>query len=243
LLDHYGKLSSKQIASKGMSDFVTEIDRHCEKAVIQIIKEKFPYHDILAEESGHAREASPYCWIIDPLDGTTNYIHGFPVFSVSIGLEHQGQRKIGVVYDPLRKELFHAEQGQGAYLNGKKISVSQRTNLRECLIATGFPFRIHQRLDRYIPTFRAILLEVAGLRRAGSAAIDLAYTACGRVDGFWEMGLSAWDVCAGALLVEEAGGVFSDFEGNPKINKQGDVLAGPLRVHRFLMKKIQESIS
>lgn len=241
LMDNFGKLTQGQIASKGMSDFVTEIDKLCEKEVIQTIKKKFPEHAILAEESGHERQKSDYRWVIDPLDGTTNYIHGFPMFCVSIGLEYKGKRKVGVVFNPMHKEFFHAEKGGGAFLNGKKIAVSKRTDPRECLIATGFPFRIHERLDRYIPTFRAILLEVAGLRRAGSAALDLAYTACGRFDGFWEMGLSRWDYCAGALLVEEARGFFTGFRGESEISDGGDILAGPKAIHHFLSEILKRS--
>lgn len=243
LIENYGKLTQRQIVSKGLSDYVTEIDHLCEKEVIGIIHKKFPDHAILAEESGQGKEKSECRWIIDPLDGTTNYIHGFPFFSVSIGLEVRGQRQIGIVYDPLHDELFHAEKGKGAFLNGKKISVSRRTDPREALIATGFPFRIHKRLDEYLPTFRAILLEVAGLRRAGSAALDLAYTACGRVDGFWEMGLSPWDICAGALLVEEAGGIFSGFRGETAIDQRGDVVCGSPTIHHFLRQKLKESLN
>lgn len=242
LLENYGHLTQGQIVSKGLSDFVTEIDKKCEKEIIQFIKKKFPDHAILAEESGQEKQKSDYRWVIDPLDGTTNYIHGFPMFSISIGLEHQGKRHVGVVFDPLREELFHAEAGRGAFLNGNKISVSRRDNLRDSLIATGFPFRIHERLDRYLPTFRAVLLEVSGLRRAGSAALDLAYTACGRVDGFWEMGLSPWDICAGALLMEEAGGIFSGFFGETQINEHGDVLCGPPKIHRLLMEILKKTL-
>lgn len=239
LIEHYGKLKSRQISLKGARDYVTEIDKLSEKEIIQTLKAKFPDHSILAEESGEDSLKSEFQWIIDPLDGTINYIHEFPMFSVSIALEHNGKKKVGVIYDPLKKELFYAQEGKGAFLNDQKIQVSQKENLKEALLATGFPFLIHERLDPYLDIFRVIFSKVTGIRRAGSAAIDLAYTACGRFDGFWEMGLSPWDIAAGILLVEEAGGRVSGFHGEKEISESGDIVCGNPKIHPQIIEIIQ----
>ncbi len=239
LVESYGQLKKDQVSLKGARDFVTEIDKKSEKEILNIIQSQFPDHSILAEESGIQENNSDYQWIIDPLDGTVNYIHEFPIFCVSIGMEYQGKRKIGVVYDPLRQELFSAEQGQGAHLNGKKISVTPITELSEAILATGFPFRIHDRLDNYLQMFKSVFQNVSGIRRGGSAAIDLAYTACGRFDGFWEMGLSPWDISAGLLLIEEAGGLTSGFDGNYVGLKTEDIICGAPKVQTQLLNLIK----
>jgi myo-inositol-1(or 4)-monophosphatase len=232
------------VTRKRHNDFVTEVDKAAEQAVIEILHRAYPDHAILAEESGATAgqaAGSEYTWIIDPLDGTTNFIHGFPQYAVSIGLKHKGVLVQGVVYDPTKNELFTATRGRGAYLNERRMRVSKRLQLNEALIGTGFPFRDFADLDEYLAMFRALTARVAGIRRAGSAALDIAYVAAGRLDGFWEMGLSPWDMAAGALMVQEAGGLVGDLRGdggfldsgrmicgNPKIFAQLVQIVGPL---------------
>lgn len=236
LMASLGKLKPSDVRKKGESDWVTTIDHASEKAIIRIVKRAFPNHTVKAEESAPKAAASPFQWLIDPLDGTVNYMHGFPMFCVSIALSKRGVLEVGVVYDPLRKELFTAQRGRGACLNGKPIAVTKRPALKESLLATGFPFRAQRHLDLYLESFRRIFLETGWIRRAGSAALDLAYTACGRVDGFWEMSLSPWDVAAGALLIEEAGGKVSDFFGDSRYLETGHITAGNPAVHKQLVK-------
>ena len=217
------------VARKRHNDFVTEVDRAAEQAVIEILHRAYPDHAILAEETGaRAGQAgeSEYTWIIDPLDGTTNFIHGFPQYAVSIGLRHKGVLQQGVVYDPAKNELFTASRGRGAFLNERRIRVSKRAQLNEALIGTGFPFRDLAGLDEYLSMFREITARTAGIRRAGAAALDIAYVAAGRLDGFWEMGLSPWDMAAGALLVQEAGGLVGDFHGDQGYLESGRVICG-----------------
>lgn len=238
LMEHYGKLKKDQVSLKGARDYVTEIDNISEKEILQTIQSKFPDHSILAEESGQSTKESPYEWVLDPLDGTVNYVHGFPMFSISIALTYNRERKVGVIYDPLKNELFCAEKGIGAFLNNQKITVTQSKTLEEAFVATGFPFRIHDRLDPYLEIFKLIFKSVTGIRRAGSAALDLAYTACGRFDGFWEMGLSPWDITAGLLLIEEAGGVISGFHNEKEIGPEGDVVCGNPEIHKLILQKI-----
>jgi myo-inositol-1(or 4)-monophosphatase len=230
------KLESLQVAEKGRNDFVTRVDHAAEEAIIEVIKDHYPDHAILAEESGASGEHE-YQWIIDPLDGTTNYLHGFPVFCVSIAVTHLGELQHGVVYDPLRQEIFSASRGQGAQLDGHKIRVSKQAGLKNALIATGFPYRMGEReIDRYLGMLRAVMLETAGVRRPGSAALDLCYVAAGRVDGFWELGLSKWDVAAGALIIREAGGRISDFRGTDAYLDSGNLVAGTPKVYAALSK-------
>jgi myo-inositol-1(or 4)-monophosphatase len=231
-----------RVSAKGRSDFVTEVDRAAEEAIIDTLHTAYPQHSILAEESGasHNRASDEYRWIIDPLDGTTNFIHGFPQYAVSIALEHRGQLAQAVVYDPTRNELFTASKGRGAFLNDRRIRVSRRTHLRECLIGTGFPFRSLEHLDAYVRMFKRITEETAGIRRPGAAALDLAYVAAGRLDGFWEIGLSAWDMAAGALLILEAGGFIADFKGEPNYLARGNVVSGNPKVFPQLLKLVQE---
>jgi myo-inositol-1(or 4)-monophosphatase len=231
-----------KVASKGRSDFVTEVDRAAEAAIIDILKQAYPTHAILAEESGASNPegGDEYTWIIDPLDGTTNFIHGFPQYAVSIGLQHRGQITQGVVYDPTRNELFTASRGRGAFLNERRIRVSRRTKLAESLIGTGFPFRQLEHLDEYVRMFKRITESTAGIRRPGAAALDLAYVACGRLDGFWEFGLSAWDMAAGSLLIQEAGGMLSDFDGEPDFLASGHIVCGAPRVFEQLLPLVQE---
>lgn len=233
LLASYGKLKRGQISMKTKNDFVTEIDKRSEKTVISIIKRHFPADTIQAEESG-VTPGEGRLWIIDPLDGTSNYIHQLPAFAVSIGVLEAGRLRAGVIYDPLHDELFQAERGKGAFLNGRRLRVTRVPKLADSLMATGFPFRARVRFDQYYESFRRITLASVGLRRCGSAALDLAYVACGRFDGFWEMDLSPWDIAAGALLIEEAGGRITDFWGESDYLKSGDTLASNGLIHREL---------
>ena len=230
------RLESLSIAEKGRNDFVTQIDQQAEAAIIEVIREHYPEHSILAEESG-ADGDHEYQWIIDPLDGTTNFIHGFPVFSISIAVAQGGVLQHGVVYDPLRQEIFSASRGEGAQLDGHKIRVSKAVSLKGSLVATGFPYRMNEsEVDRYLDMLRAVIIETAGVRRPGSAALDLCYVAAGRVDGFWELGLSKWDVAAGTLILREAGGRISDFRGTDAFLDSGNIVAGSPRVYAALSK-------
>ena len=222
------------IDSKGRNDFVSEVDHQSESIIIDTIHKSYPGHAILAEERGQQGD-NEYQWVIDPLDGTTNFLHGFPQFAVSIALLHRGIPDQGVVYDPLRQELFTASKGAGAYLNRKRIRVSKRKSLQGALLGTGFPFGDNRHLDYFIATYRALFPLVAGIRRAGAASLDLAYVACGRLDGFWEIGLQPWDIAAGDLLIHEAGGVVSNIEGKPGHLDSGDILAGPLPLHKQML--------
>jgi myo-inositol-1(or 4)-monophosphatase len=216
------------VTKKRHNDFVTEVDKAAEAEIIDILRKAYPDHAILAEESGAsgASADAEFKWIIDPLDGTTNFIHGFPQYCVSIGLMHKGVITQGVIFDPTRNELFTTTRGAGAYLNDRRIRVSKRLKLAETLVGTGFPFRDMRQLDHYIAMFRDVTKNVAGIRRAGSAALDLAYVACGRLDAFWEIGLAPWDMAAGSLLIQEAGGLVGDLEGEADYMESGNVVAG-----------------
>lgn len=225
-------------SEKGHKDFVTAVDREAEAAIVAIIQDIYPDHDIIAEESPIAQPKSDYRWIVDPLDGTTNFIHGYPVFSVSIGVSCQGRMMIGVVFDPIRRELFTAEAGRGAFLNDRPIRISEVRKLDEALILTGFPFRAPGYIDKYLSIFKAVFKASRGIRRAGSAALDLAYVACGRAEGFFELALSPWDMAAGAVLVLEAGGAVTDFEGGEAYMDTGHVVAGPEEIVAQILPKI-----
>ena len=236
LMDHYGKLKNDEVSRKGDYDWVTTIDRLSEEMIIRILKSAFPDHTILAEESAPETPRGRMQWLIDPLDGTVNYIHRFPMFGVSIALMQEGTLQVGVVYDPIRQELFTALSGEGAWLNGSRIQVTKHPGLKEAMLATGFPFRAQRHIELYLASFRQIFLRTGSIRRAGSAAIDLAYTACGRLDGFREMALSPWDMAAGVLLIEEAGGKVSDFYGEPRYLENGHITAGNPLVHQGLVE-------
>jgi myo-inositol-1(or 4)-monophosphatase len=231
-------LDGLTVTAKQHNDFVTEVDRAAEAAVIETLHKAYPDHAMLAEESG-AAGASDYTWIIDPLDGTTNFIHGFPQYAVSIGLRHRGTITQAVVYDPGRNELFTASKGRGAFLNDRRIRVSKRTRLRDALIGTGFPFKEIGHLDEYLRMLTAVMRGSAGVRRAGAAALDLAYVAAGRLDGFWELGLSPWDTAAGSLLIFEAGGLVSDLDGEPNYLDAGHVVCGSPKVFAQLLQVVQ----
>ncbi len=230
------RLESLEVVEKGRNEFVSAVDRAAETAIIEVIRDHYPEHAILGEESGASGDHD-YQWIIDPLDGTTNYLHGFPVFSVSIAVAHAGTIEHGVVYDPLRQEIFTASRGQGAHLDGRRIRVSKRIGLKRALLATGFPYRITaDATDAYLAMLRAVLVETAGVRRLGSAALDLCYVAAGRVDGFWELGLQKWDLAAGSLIIREAGGRISDFNGTDAYIDSGNIVAGTPKVYAALSK-------
>ena len=223
----------------GALNLVTAADRAAERAIIGVIRKRFPQHAILAEETGGNRGRAPYKWVIDPLDGTTNFAHGFPMACVSIGFEEAGQVMLGGVFEPFHGELFTAERGHGAYLNGRRIRVSATRELSRSLLATGFPYDRRRRADYYLSIYKAFMGRSHGVRRCGAAAIDLAYVACGRFDGFWEMKLSPWDVSAGALLVEEAGGIISNFDGSSYDRYGAETLASNGRIHPEMIKVLK----
>ncbi len=228
------------ITDKGHNDFVTEVDKLAESIIIEIIHDAYPDHSFLAEESGESGDEneSEYQWIIDPLDGTTNFLHTYPQFSVSIALKHKGILDQAVIYDPVRSELFTASRGRGAFLDNRRIRVGKRLGLKGSLIGTGFPVRNIDQLDAYLETFKAIFKDTSGIRRAGSAALDLAYVASGRLDGFWEMHLQPWDIAAGTLLIQEAGGIVGDMEGGSDHIKKGSVVAGNPKVFKEIIQRL-----
>jgi myo-inositol-1(or 4)-monophosphatase len=233
------RLDSLKVDSKGRNDFVSDIDRKAEADIIATIHRSYPQHAIHGEETGRSGSGDTV-WIIDPLDGTTNFLHGFPTFAVSIAVEHRGRLEHAVVYDPLRQEFFTASRGEGAQLEGKKIRVSSQKTLEGALIGTGFPFRAGANIDDYLAMLKVVMSTAAGVRRPGAASLDLAYVAAGRIDGFWEFGLSPWDTAAGALLIQEAGGRIGTpagveyslgpnvIAGNPKVYEELLAALGPL---------------
>lgn len=238
LLRYQDRIDQIDVASKRRNDFVSEVDQSAEQAIIRELRGKYPDHAILAEESGE-HQGGDFQWVIDPLDGTTNYLHGFPQFCVSIALKYRNRLEQAVVYDPLREELFTASRGEGARLNDRRLRVTGHTSLEGALIGTGFPFRDHSHLDTYLDMFKAMIRDTAGIRRPGSAALDFAYLAAGRLDGFWELGLAQWDFAAGALLVTEAGGMVSDLAGGDRHLETGNVVAGNLKVHQAMLARLR----
>ncbi len=226
-----------KVSAKRDKDFVTEVDKAAEEAIIGVLHEAYPDHAILAEESGASGD-SEHVWIIDPLDGTTNFIHGFPQYAISIAQAHKGVLQHAVIYDPNRNELFTASKGAGAYLNERRIRVSKRVKLNEVLIGTGFPFRYFEHVDAYLGIFRDMMHKTAGVRRPGAAALDLAWVAAGRIDGFWELGLSPWDMAGGALLITEAGGLVGDLSGEQNYLETGNIVGGNPKVFAQLLQII-----
>ena len=226
-----------KVTTKGPNDFVSEVDRAAEQAIIDILLEAYPGHAILAEESGRERGAkhSEFLWIIDPLDGTTNFLHGFPIYAVSIALAHRGVVQQAVVYDPTRNDLFYASRGRGAFLNDRRLRVSKRTRLADALVGTGFPFRKGDNFQRYVKMFDQVMQQCAGLRRPGAAALDLCYVAAGYYDGFFETGLSPWDAAAGSLMITEAGGLVGNFTGEADFLYQRELVAGNPKVYGQLV--------
>ena len=241
IVRNLSRLDSLKIDTKGRNDFVTDIDRKAEADIIATIRRSHPDHAILAEESGRSGD-SEYVWIIDPLDGTTNFLHGFPTFAVSIAVEHRGRLQHAVVYDPSRQEFFTASRGEGAQLEGKKIRVSSQRTLEGALIGTGFPYRMAaEHIDHYLAMLKAIMSTAAGVRRPGAASLDLAYVAAGRMDGFWEFGLRAWDVAAGALIVEEARGRVTNMDGSELDLTAANVVASNGKLHDQIVEALAQA--
>ena len=232
------RLSDIRIETKSGNDFVSEVDREAERLIIETVRRSYPDHAFVAEESGERGE-SEFEWIIDPLDGTTNFLHGFPVFAVSIALRIRGRIEHGVIYDPLRQELFTASRGSGTQLDGRRLRVGQRKELGNALLGTGFPYREGDDLETYMKTFRAMTEKSRGIRRAGAAALDLAYVAAGRLDGFWEMNLKLWDIAAGALMVQEAGGLTGSLDGGTTHFETGNILAANPKLFAEMAKVLR----
>lgn len=231
-------VGSLKIQTKDYNDFVSEVDRSAEEAIINILKEAYPTHGFYGEESGKTNVDAESIWIIDPLDGTTNFLHNFPCYCVSIALQERGVLTQAVIYDPVHNDLFTATKGRGAFLNDKRIRVTNRSKLQDSLISTGFPFKDFSYLDTYVEIFKDMAKKTSGLRRPGSAALDLAYVAAGYTDGFFEINLSPWDIAAGALLVQEAGGIVGDFEGNESWLRTGNIVAGNPKVFGQMLQVI-----
>ena len=231
--------SGLHVRSKRAKDFVTQVDQAAEQAIIDIVRKSYPEHGFLAEESGASEEHAEFVWVIDPLDGTTNFIHGFPQYCVSIGIQQRGALTHAVIYDPARNELFTASKGRGAFLNDRRIRVSTLTKFGDALVGTGFPFKELERIDLYTRQLQTMMKTCAGVRRAGAAALDLAYVACGRLDAFWELGLSPWDMAGGALLIQEAGGLVGDLNGDQGYMQSGDIAAATPKVFTALLEALR----
>ena len=217
------------VERKARHDYVSEVDKACEAEIVREIKRFYPDHAFLCEESGQIGD-DEHVWIIDPLDGTSNYLHGIPHFAVSIAQQYRGKTEHAVVYDPIRDELFSASRGSGAFMNNKRMRVSARNGLEDAVVATAFPFRDRENLQAYAKVFQAVFSKVEDFRRAGTASLDLAWVAAGRMDGYFELGLKPWDVAAGSLIVREAGGVVLDFDGNDAVEEAGSIIAAPYKV-------------
>ena len=242
ILRSVDRLDRVQVESKGRYDFVCDVDRQAESVILQTIRRAYPEHAILAEESGahgESAETAEYTWIIDPLDGTANFLHGFPHIGISIAVQRGRQLEAGVVLDPLRGELFTASRGNGAQLDGRRIRVTGRRSAEGALIGTGFPFKSPRLMPAYMGMFRAMAEQSEDMRRAGSAALDLAYVAAGRLDGYFELGLNPWDIAAGALLVREAGGIVTDLDGEDNAMGCGHVVAGGPKVHHGVLTALR----
>jgi myo-inositol-1(or 4)-monophosphatase len=232
------RVPSLDVRSKSRNDFVSEIDQAAERDIIETIRRSHPDHGFLGEESGRSG-GDEFIWIIDPLDGTTNFLHGFPTFAVSLACEYRGRLEHGVIYDPMRQELFTTSRGDGAQLDGKRIRVSKQAGLEGALIGTGFPYRANARwIDEYLAMLKTVMQHTAGIRRPGAASLDLAYLAAGRIDGFWEIGLNAWDTAAGTLLITEAGGHIGTLSGG-EYRQGGNVIAGTPKVYEALVEALR----
>ena len=242
IIRHLDQVDRLKVTAKSSTEYFTEVDIKAEQVIINAIHKAYPNHGILAEESGFQEGDGQSIWIIDPLDGTSNYLHGFPFFSVSIALKIKGRIEHAVIYDPLRHECFSASRGCGARLNDRRLRISKQTQLSASLIGTGFPSRDASVGQRYLSTYETLFGKCAGVRRTGSAALDLAYVASGRLDGFWEMGLRPWDIAAGSLLIREAGGLISDIYGNDDFLNTGDVVAGTPKVFKALLQTISPAL-
>jgi len=241
IIDAVQHLDTIKVSEKARNDFVTNVDRLSEQEIIKIIHAAYPEHGILAEESGR-QEGNGYLWVIDPLDGTVNFIHGLPHFAVSIGIYYQNQFQHAVIYDPIHQELFTASKGQGAWLNGRSIHVSKQKQLQSSVLGTGFPFKQLPHLKSYTRMFEEFLPYASGIRRYGAAALDLAYVACGRLDGFWEFGIHPWDIGAGVLLIKEAGGIITNFAGQEDFLTQGHIVASNPDIYNKMLQIIQNCL-
>jgi len=231
--------SKLEVRAKRANDFVTQVDGAAEQAAIDIVRKAYPDHGFIAEESGETSPGAEYLWIIDPLDGTTNFIHGFPQYAVSIAVQHRGTLAHAVVYDPAKNELFSASRGHGAFLNDRRIRVSKCQKLGDALVGTGFPFKELGRLELYMRQLQVFMSKSSGVRRAGAAALDLAYVACARLDAFWELGLSPWDMAAGALLITEAGGLVADTSGEQSFMSTGDIVAATPKIFTAVLEAMR----
>lgn len=232
------------ISPKGRNDFVSEVDRLAEREIVSTLLRAYPNHACLGEEDGmQGASKAEYTWIIDPLDGTTNFLHGFPQFAVSIGQLYRGKLERGVIYDPVKQELFTGVRGGGATLNDRRIRVTKQTGMVGSLIGTGIPFKDQTHIDEYLAMLKDLLKDAAGIRRAGSAALDLAYVAAGRLDGFWEMGLKPWDMAAGVLLIQEAGGIVTDIDGGDNFLDSGNLVTANPRLHEIMRSIIEPHLT
>lgn len=238
------RLDTLTVSEKSSNDYVSDVDHAAEEIIIKLLHKTYPDHGFLAEESGFNNKDADYCWIIDPLDGTTNFVRGIPHYAVSIACQYQGRLEHAVVYNPVTREEFTASRGRGAQLNGRRIRVSNRTNLDGALLGTGIPFHSHQsnKLEGYLKTLSELAPQTAGIRRAGAAALDLAYVAAGRFDAFWEMGLQPWDIAAGLLLIQEAGGLVSDFAGSNRYMETGDLVCGNPKCFKQVLKVVNQHL-
>ncbi|MBO2675778.1 inositol-1-monophosphatase [Shewanella algae] len=240
----YTELDRIEVDAKGVNDFVTSVDKEAEAAIIYQIRKSYPDHSIVGEENGENRGTNQdYLWIVDPLDGTNNFVNGVPHFAVSIAMQYKGKTEVAVVYDPVRDELFSAVRGKGAKLNDFRIRVNNVSDLSGSLVATGFPFKARQHTETYMKLFGETFSLCADLRRAGSAALDLAYVAAGRVDAFFELGLKPWDIAAGDLIVREAGGTVTDFSGGHNYLLSGNIVAGAPKATSLLVKRFRPLLS
>lgn len=238
IMEYFGNLSRDAVKHKGKRELVTEADQQSEKYITQQIEKKYPNHSIWAEEFTHKEAPSEFRWHLDPLDGTTNFRHAYPLFSISMGLEIAGVLTLGIIYAPYLQEMFFATQGYGAYLNQKRIHVSQETELIQSLLATGFSYNRNETRNNNIGNFSRMILEVQGIRRGGSAALDLAYVACGRFEGYWELFLQPYDVAAGVVLIREAGGLVTDFSGRDEFLYSGQIIASNGKVHTAIQSRL-----
>ncbi|PIE83581.1 MAG: inositol monophosphatase [Candidatus Contendobacter odensis] len=239
LLRHFDHLEQLNVTTKQRNDYVSEADVQAEHEIIQTLRKTYPNHGILAEESGEQRGQDEFQWIIDPLDGTTNFLHGIPHFAVSIAFRHRNRLEAALVHDPIRQEMFTASRGEGAQLNDHRIRVSGIMQLENALLGTGFPFRYPQHQKAYLNFFNKLFGRCVEIRRLGAASLDLSYVAAGRLDAFWEIGLQEWDLAAGALLIQEAGGLASDFGGGNDFMKTGNIIAGNPKLFKALLKELQ----
>lgn len=237
IMQSYERMDRIKVVEKQPNDFVTEVDQAAEKEIIATIRKAYPDHGFLGEESGLIA-GNDYLWIIDPLDGTTNFMHGFPHFAVSIALQYKDRIEHAVIYDPLRQELFTASRGKGAQLNDRRLRVTTHRELTGALLGTGFPFKRQEHVKLYLEIFENLFLTTAGIRRAGAATLDLAYVAAGRLDGFWEFGLSPWDIAAGSLLIKEAGGLIGDCDGSENYLQSGNIITGNPKIFKALLQTI-----